>query len=189
MIVAYATKGPYEIPARALRESLEKLELEHQIDILPSRSSWRANSHIRPGYLLSKLADGHEWLLSLDADAIVLSDPLPYLKKLECDVAAHYIKKKKNKVSRGELLPGTLWLRNTDAAKKMLKLWAGFAEARPNRPDRFCCSRAINAAKRDGLVIEKLPPEYTYIFDTSKKLYPDAKPIIKHMQASRRLRK
>jgi len=192
MIVAYATKGPYEATARDLKKSLEKLKLKHQIDILPSKSSWRENTHIRAKYLLGKFDDGHEWLLSLDSDCVVLSDPLPYMKKLKCDIAVHYIKKKKKKgkKSKKELLPGTLWLRNTRATRKMLYLWDDFAVKKPDKPDRFCCRNAVDlAVTKYDLIIAKLPPEYTYIFDTSKKIYPGVEPIIMHLQASRKLKK
>jgi len=36
-----------------------------------------------------------------------------------------------------------------------------------------------------GLIYSNLPPEYTFVFDHTKKLYPNIKPVIEHFQASR----
>jgi hypothetical protein len=42
--------------------------------------------------------------------------------------------------------------------------------------------------KTHGLIDKNLPPEYTFIFDSMRKMYPNAKPVIEHFQASRKLR-
>ena len=42
--------------------------------------------------------------------------------------------------------------------------------------------------KTDGLNFKNLPPEYTFIFDTMKQIYPDIKPVIEHFQASRQFK-
>ena len=43
--------------------------------------------------------------------------------------------------------------------------------------------------KSDGLVCKNLPPEYTFIFDSMRKIYPDLKPVIEHFQASRKYKR
>jgi hypothetical protein len=41
--------------------------------------------------------------------------------------------------------------------------------------------------RREGKIKDKnLPPEYTFIFDLMRALYPNANPVIEHFQASRR---
>jgi len=43
--------------------------------------------------------------------------------------------------------------------------------------------------RNEGRLRDKnLPPEYTFIFDSMRKMYPDTKPVIEHFQASRKLR-
>jgi hypothetical protein len=42
--------------------------------------------------------------------------------------------------------------------------------------------------KSHGLRDKNLPPEYTFIFDSMRKIYPNAVPVIEHFQASRKYR-
>ena len=39
-----------------------------------------------------------------------------------------------------------------------------------------------------NLNVKNLPPEYTFIFDSMKVMYPSVKPVIEHFQASRQNR-
>ena len=47
---------------------------------------------------------------------------------------------------------------------------------------------AVIEKLKDTLKLEvvNLPPEYTFIFDTMRKIYPNVQPVIEHFQASRR---
>ena len=188
LIVCYHTGGPYEAHADRLRASLLALNLPHEIDCVPAMGDWRANAHIRPGYLLEKRTRyPNRPLLSLDADAVVHSDPLPYLKTLTGDIAAHYLVRDGRSP---ELLPGTLWLRPTPGAGIFLIEWVHQNESRPMRSDRANCRSALDlfVSRSCGPTVNDLPPEYCFISDISRGLYPDADPVIEHFQASRQVR-
>jgi hypothetical protein len=55
--------------------------------------------------------------------------------------------------------------------------------------EQWNLDKAIQEGLKDyGLTFKNLPPEYTFIFDSMRAMYPNAKPVIEHFQASRRFR-
>ncbi|HUX15728.1 MAG TPA: hypothetical protein VMW52_04600 [Phycisphaerae bacterium] len=180
MIVAYYTTD-YAAEAARLKTSMEALGLPFYTRDVGRRISWLAACHIRPAFLTVMLEQYGD-ILSLDADCIVHSDPMPYMRKLECDVAVHYL-------SGHEPLPGTMWLCPGPASEFFLEIWASLDRVHADRPDRINCAGALEiAAVQAGLRIARLPPEYAFIFDTSRDLHPGTEPVIEHLQASRELR-
>ena len=190
LIVAYYTPGPYEAHADELRSTLLYFDLEHEIDELPAAGDWRANAHLRPAYLREKCRrhPGRR-LLSLDIDARVRSNPFPALEQIECDAGFHTHIRPNSGGS--EPLPGTLLLCPTPRADQLLSTWAGMNEEHPSLNDRdnFAVAIADCLMNEPGLIVGELGVEFTFIFDTHRRMYPGRKPVIEHMQASRRLRK
>jgi len=176
LVVAYYTEG-YINHAEQLRGALKALRLPHEIDRLPDVGRWKANAHLRPWYLLDKRKKYPKRpLLSLDADCLVHSDPLPYLKKLKCDVAIYSRRDH-------ERWPGTLWLNPTEATDAFLDTWERLNKAKPNARDLFNANAAFRVNPQ--LKVAPLPVEYCFIFDISRKEFPKAEPVIEHFQASR----
>ncbi len=182
ILVAFCTKGPYEVEAARLLASCKRLTLELVLRVLPCRGAWTANSHIRPGFLLKlldKFPDNN--LLSIDVDAVLHSNPLPLVCRIGADIAVHR--------SDGRAWPGTLWLNQRVPTRKFLRRWAELNVEKPKRCDRFNFRDALSEFVQAGrMQVAELPPEMCYIFDVSRKLYPDVEPIIEHLQASRGLR-
>ena len=178
LVVVFHTGGPYCVEAARLRWSLKRFGLEYEIDELEPVGNWTANNHLRAGYLIGKqAAHPGRHLLSLDADAVLLADPMPYLTQLDCDVAVHYLRDI-------EPLPGTLWLSPTTETSCFLAGWKGINAIEPRRADRVNCGAALDQ-RAGSLRVARLPPEYCYIYDLSREAYPEVQPVIQHWQASR----
>lgn len=185
LVYAYHTGKGYRVDAERLERSLIACELPYRIAEVPDLGGWIENAHQRPVLLknvLTGLGPGSA-VLSLDADCVVHSNPLPHLRSLDCDVAVHVYTPPHSK--HRELLPGTLWLRHTPFTFGFLDRWIDLNRTRPAAFDRFNCM----AAWADMLEMRtaELGPEFAFIFDTFRELYPRVKPVIEHFQASRRL--
>ena len=181
-IVAFHTGGSYRTEARRLRASLMMLGLSHEIVEIPDRGGWLANCNAKSEFVRDQLDDLDETaagLLQVDADSFFHADPTGYLAGLECDFAAHWLKGR-------ELCSGTVYFANTPIARHLVQHWCEACHERPAKFDQANLQRAVDLTP--GVRIERLPAEYCFIFDTSRKLHPGVEPIIEHLQASRRLR-
>ena len=71
----------------------------------------------------------------------------------------------------------------------MLDAWIAANEANPDRWDQKNLGM-VTAEMRNskGLRVFTLPAEYTFVCDWMRRMYPTAKPVIEHFQASRRFR-
>jgi len=192
IVVCFATEGLYEKASKRLARSLNRLNIRYDIDIIPDRPKthsrqWTSNTHYRSTYLLEKFEQyPDESLLSLDADAVVYANPLPKLESLKCDIAIHKFNKglvRKKWRGKYEPLPGTLWLNPTGRTMRFLRVWRELASNPLSKGDRFCCARAIRKVK---LKVIDPGPKFTFIHDTMRIAYPRLRPIIEHMQLSRR---
>lgn len=182
VIAAYHTGGPYRTEARRLRASLLMLSLIHEIVEIPDQGGWLANCNAKSRFVrdqLGKLDPAAAGLLVLDADAFVHADPTGYLLGLECDFAAHWLKGR-------ELCSGTLYFANTSGARRLTDAWVHLCGHQPHKFDQANLQEAVE--RTADLRVQDLPPEYCFIFDTSRQLHPGLEPIIEHLQASRRLR-
>lgn len=177
LVVAYYTEGYLEEVNR-LKDSLVRYEIDHEVVIRPGDDSWRQAAHMRPAFLQDMRGryPGRP-LLSLDADAEVLSDPLlPAMARLQGDVGVHFLNGKTRQ-------PGTMWLRPTPATDRFLARWAALNRAYPGARDIVTCNRAFIDTR--GLVVDKLKPAYCWIADKFVDKYPNSKPVIVQHQASR----
>jgi hypothetical protein len=91
---------------------------------------------------------------------------------------------------KNECLSGTIYMENNLKTKKLCEKWI-----EENKQTDQKIFEQVNLGKiieemqkSDGLVFNNLPPEYTFIFDSMRRIYPDAVPVIEHFQASRRFR-
>lgn len=175
IVCCFHTGGPYAVEAERLRRSLVALGLDHRIDELPSRGSWDRNILITPEYIRDVMRSTDGPVLYVDADAEFHRVPA---FDAEFDVQVHYLRDR-------ELLDGTLWLANNDVTRDLVEQWC--AEVRVGEWEQLTLQRIIE--RRPDVRVNRLPPAYCYIFDTSRRLYPDVEPVIEHHQASRRLKR
>lgn len=182
LIVACYTSGDYEQEAQEkLLPSLRKLHLAHDVREIPCEGSWVANGFACQAFLLRMCrAYPTTHLLFLDVDAVVHTSPWSYLLRLECDLAAHYM--------RGtELLTGTLYMPPRPRREPILLQWMDRNRKNPNTWDQRNLQAML--AADSTIVVHRLPPEYCCIFDTQRRYTPGIEPVIEHFQASRRFRR
>lgn len=185
-IVAYYTEGtPYEQEAARLQRSCDALDAKISIRSYPDRESWLANVRIKPQFLLDCLREFPDQpLLYVDVDAVFHRIPIRELKHAFADVeiAAHFLRGK-------ELLSGTLWLNGRpELTVEILRRWIGLDRERPRRSSQKNLQTVLQSM-RGVIVRDRLPAQYCYIFDISRQAYPDVKPAIEHLQASRDFRR
>ncbi len=182
-VIGCYTAGHYcEVAKRYLLPSVQSLGLSHAIREMSSLGGWVANGFACQLFIRRMCEEmPGEDLLFLDADAVVRSDPWPFLKSLDCDMAGYYL--------RGtELLTGTLYLPAGPRRVAIMDEWIAENRRYPHRWDQI---NLQNLLKRPDFAcrFSHLPPEYCCIFDIQRRLTPDIVPVIEHFQASRQLRK
>lgn len=175
LVCCFHTGGPYAVEAERLRASLQRLGLEYRIDEVPSRGSWDRNILITPEYIRDVMRETDGPVLYVDADAEFHSGP-----EFEggYDLAVHYL-------NGHELLDGTMWVANNAVSRDVVDQWCN--EVRVGEWEQVTLQRILD--RRPDVRVNCLPPEYCYIFDTSRALHPGVEPIIEHHQASRRLKR
>ena len=186
-VVAYYTLNtPYEEEVKNLRTSLDELNLDHDIVGIKDLGSWQMNTRAKALFMKEMLEKHSNFsLLYVDADAIVRCEP-EFLYNIDCDIALRYqdFTWKKN-----ESLSGTIYMANNNKTRQLCDLWDKLNKkyARKGRHlEQWNLGKAIE--EMQDLKIINLPPEYTFIFDIMRRIYPDTKPVIEHFQASRRFR-
>lgn len=191
IIVSYYTLNtPYEQIIINLRNSLNKFNLSHDLRGVPDLGSWEANTHFKATFLKSiMVVYPNAPLLYVDADAVFNSIPVD-LFNIKCDIGVRY---QDFPWRKHECLSGTILLHHTPNTYKLIEKWieinsqiGGQPGEKPDELEQRNLDRAIKQIP--DLIVFQLPPEYVFIFDHMKKLYPNTKPIIEHFQASRKYR-
>ena len=190
IFVAYYTLDtPYEQEAKKFKESLQKLNLTHDVVGVKPLGTWQANTRFKAKFLQEMLIK-HKGknLVYVDVDAIVHSIPILF-KDYTCDVAIRY---QDFRWRKNECLSGTIFLANNEKVMKLCKEWEkiNIREGGNNSNlEQWNLGSAIDLLKPSlQLSVINIPPEYTFIFDSMKKIYPKIKPVIEHFQASRQNR-
>jgi len=188
MFVAYYTKSTaYQDEAKKLIQSLRNLNLNYDVVGVPGLGSWQANTRFKAKFMQQMLIKHKGMdLVYVDVDAIVHSVPLQF-KDYVGDIGIRFqdFKWKKN-----ECLSGTIYMANNEKTMKVCKEWEQLNIKESNNSknlEQWNLGAVIQKLKGPlKLEVINLPPEYTFIFDTMKKMYPSVKPVIEHFQASRR---
>lgn len=181
LIVGCYTAGDYAREAEErLLPSVRALGLAHDVREIKSLGSWVKNGFacqlfLRDMHVEKPDAD----FLFLDVDAMVRSDPWPFLSALECDVAGHWFDGR-------ELLTGTLYLPAGQRRGELLDCWIARNERYPEVWDQKNLQTLLE--QDSSFRVIKLPAEYCTIFDTQRRITPGIVPVIEHHQASRRLK-
>lgn len=178
----YTTDTPYFQEAQDMQSSAIEVGLgRFYLYPVESRGSWEANCQIKAEVLLDAARKLKEPFLYVDADARFNQYPdLFDLDWSHYDIGIHYFK-------GTELLSGTIWLNYTPNTIALLLNWIQINKHMPTMWDQKTLERAIQMQAK--LNILHLPPEYTWIFDLSKKHYQEKKPVITHHQASRKYKR
>lgn len=174
-VVSFATSGtPYVTEMIRLIQSLEKFDIPFLTRTLPSRGEWVRNCSMKGEFLLWARDAIEGPIVWLDADAEVMDDPSLF-QELDCDIAYRI---------RRWALSGTVYLGDTDAARRLLAEWVRRSKLHPRVWDQKVMGRTTRSMS--DVRFTPLPPEYTTISGTDRHVVKS--PVIFHHQASRRLK-
>ena len=81
---------------------------------------------------------------------------------------------------------------NNSAMRELCQRWSRINKQEGDNThtyEQWNLGKVIEEMRDEGKIKDSnLPPEYTMIFDSMRRMYPDINPVIEHFQASRTLR-
>jgi hypothetical protein len=187
LTIAYFTKGnQYEKLSENLSQSCSQFRIPLHLKPIENLGTWEKNTHFKANFILDCLSKFNQNLVYVDVDAVFRDYPILF-ETIDCDVA---YRTENFRWRKNEALSGTIFLRNNDRTKTFVQKWIEtnrIIKASKTDPDTWeqrNMQRALEVCK--DVKYENLPPEYTFIFDHSKRIYPEVIPVIEHFQASRK---
>lgn len=186
LVIAYYTRNTsYEALSIKLKKSLQNFSIPHYIEPINDQGSWEKNTHYKAYFIKKCLNDRNIDLLYVDVDAVFKSYP-SLIDTLSCDLG---YRTEDFKWRKDEALSGTIFLKNNDRVKTFVDRWIQLNEAVPAqrmKPETWE-QKNMQTAHREfnDLIYHNIPPEYTFITDTTRILFPRIIPVIEHFQESR----
>ena len=165
----------YEPHAVKLMRSLERWQLDYDIEERPQTAGWCATCATKPAYILAKRNEYDGPLVWVDADATVDRDPIILREGYDADIAVHYR-------DGHELLSGTIWIGDTPGARDLLHRWSAACQRDPGVWDQRTLQKIVESG---AYRVAQLPAAYVAIYDAKM----SDNPVITHWQASRQSRK
>ena len=178
-LVGYYTDN-YADEAQLMTQSALAVGLEPVLKNIKCLGGWEENCNYVSKLIMDSLDVSFGDIVYVDVDARFKSYPV-FFDSLNCDIAFHRLD---NPCNPNELLGGTLFFKNTDKTKELVRVWY---EECQNNPKIWTQRNLNNALKKvNDVNVTLLPVEYCAIFD-----HPTVRgtqPVILHTQASRRLK-
>jgi len=178
--IAYYTKNTgYAVEVKNLEASLIKFELDYEIQGITNLGSWNKNTHYKPTFIKEMLVKHERPVVYLDADAVVCNYPT-LLDTADFDIGVPVLdwSKYRSRKQITETMSGTLYFKPTPRVSALIDAWIHVCEVDGKTWDQRLLAKLLPE-------FTILPDEYCVIFDFMRVVQ---NPIIKHMQASRRLR-
>lgn len=185
IVVGYYTKDSlYEERTKIFMNSLILNRVVFYIEPIDDLGSWFLNTNYKPTFLKRMLGKfPHVNIIYVDVDAKFFHYPKLF-DELDCDIAVHHLDRQKcwggNQRGRKEVLSGTIFLRNNDKVKDLIRKWEIECIKNPKTWDQKSLEKIIPGD------FYRLPGEYCKIHD---KMNYIKDPVIIHYQASRRMRR
>lgn len=188
LVIAYYTSGNhYQTLSENLRKSCKEFNLPLFLKPIEDLGSWEKNTHYKANFIKECLDRFSEDLVYVDVDAEFKRYP-DLFESLDCDIA---YRTENFRWRKNEALSGTIFIKNNTITKELINLWVSINESNPAKrinPETWEQANLQRAVQQTPEISYKnLPPEYTYIFDHTRSMYPEISPIIEHYQASRKL--
>jgi hypothetical protein len=188
LVIAYYTPGnQYEALSENLKGSCNNLQIPLFLKPIQDLGSWERNTHYKANFIYECLNSYTQNLVYVDVDAVFRKYP-DIFNSLDCDIA---YRTENFKWRRNEALSGTIFLNNNEKVKALIKNWISINNAIPairkvpSTWEQANMQKAVQA--NPAIKYYNLPPEYTYIFDHTRRMYPEVEPVIEHFQASRKI--
>ena len=183
IVVSFHTPGLYERESARLVKSLRRFPIRHDVQRIESRGDWYDNTAHKPIYILDRLLAHRETVLWVDADAVVREDPSVLEKLPGCMAFARW---------HGQLLTGTMLFKYDAPSIDLLQQWIEYNASRVAAGTREGQGQKNLAALLDesrstvlNNAIVEMELRWCWIFDLHTDEFPDVKPAIEHLQASR----
>lgn len=186
IIIGYYTKNTlYEEKAKVLRVSLERFNIPHYLKAVDDQGTWQKNTSYKPTFIREAMDLYHPAaVVYVDVDAEFFGYPQLFedLVATQVDVAVHLFDRSCYKKSAHgfEVLSGTVFLSNSEQARKIVDDWEKECHDNPGIWDQKMLEKVLNGQ------FYSLPGEYCKIFDRMDDI---VNPIIVHYQASREFRR
>ena len=178
--VAFFTEE-YEEEFLNLLSSIMNFDVNFYGIKVESKKSWDENTHYKPTVILDAMNETNMNIVYIDADATLERQPTLF-DNIKTDIAYHVLR---HRLEVSELLSGTLYFKNNDKVKVFLQSWIKDCQGNYDITDQK--KLEVLVEKEGKLATQELPVEYCAIFDHKSARNKDI--VIKHHQASRRLRK
>ena len=169
----------YAEEAVGLANSLHQHEVPYRMRPFKCQGSWERNCAYKARIVRDALERRQGAVVWLDADARVLRPPTDF-GYMAGDFGAFYLD--------GALQSGTLYFADTAAARALAGAWVSATQGAPEKWDQQVLQGVVALARDEGLVEQRLPPEYCWIDRISERRFGPLDPVIYHRQASRRLK-
>ena len=185
--VAYYTDN-YEEEVIKLASSCQKFGIDADYVSVGGGYTWMQAVKMKPAFIMTMLNSlgNYDGILYVDADAVFRAAPDWELFST-CHFAAHKFKRSRH--HNVEMLTGTLYFANVPIIRDFVKRWDILTAAcETSTPEQDTLKIAFDYFHED-LSYWDFGPEYVFIHDDFKEIYPGVKPVIEHFQASRRLRR
>lgn len=171
----YTDDELYRSHAEEFKLSLAEVGIgDFHIKKIPPIERWVEACAIKPQFILDTLRACEDNVLYVDIDARFRSFPTLF-NDFPHDLGAHMR-------DGHELLSGTLFFRNCDNVKKLVRLWLKNQRRNPDSWDQHVLQNTINENPELNLNLANLPPAYCQIFDS---MAHHGTAVIEHLQASR----
>lgn len=180
-IVAYWTNDYYYGKSIDLSHSLNRFGVTYEIKRVTGPETWAQAVSYKPRFILDcLLSSSCEYIGYTDADSRLLR-AIPG-GAISGDVA--YTPFKRSPHHEEEALTGTLFFKNTMEVRALVLQWAEATEKYQHSftPEQHSLKEVMAHSTLD---FQRLGPEWCFIFDDMREIYPDASPIFEHYQASR----
>lgn len=190
LVIAYYTENTsYQNLAQNLKKSIEQFSIPNLISPIKDLGSWEKNTHHKALFIKDCLSKIPQDLLYVDVDAVFRRYP-DLIPTLNCDIA---YRTENFRWRPNEALSGTIFLKNNERVKRMVDRWIELNESTPaerTKPETWE-QKNMQRAQREftDLIYYNLPPEYTFITDHTRRMYPNISPVVEHFQESRRIHK
>ena len=184
----------YKLDAHDLAQSCHQFHIDYDIKAVPLFESWHAGVSAKPQFILEQLEnipDG-SGLLWVDADAKFVREP-DFSIFNAVDFAACLFQWSPHHPV--EMLTGTLMARNTPRVRDFVKRWMlatpTWRKMNLDTPEQLSLKETyeLQKDKPNALRYLNLPVEWVWILPEFDEMYRGKAAVIRHYQASRRVRK
>jgi hypothetical protein len=183
----YTINTGYEKEIDKLKISAKKFDHNIYVEGIDNMGSWDLNTKYKPHLILNamKKYPDEDYFLFLDADAIV-NKKIP-TDNISGDIAVCH-KTITQRKQKGWLLSGTVFIKNNDKMKNIMKEWIEINQKNPKTYDQDTLYSVLKNNYKN-IKIQRISLKYCKINGSKCGTHKRIKdPIISHNQASRRLK-